>query len=174
MMLLQQEEVDDSRPHTMTISLKGMEETRHFARQLAALVRNADCLLLSGDLGAGKTTFARAFVQALAGEETEVTSPTYTLLQTYEGRAADGRALEIAHADLYRVRTQSELVELGLEELLASSVTLIEWPEIGAALWPEHALSLALRMGTQENERVVVGKMRGGWYSRLQQAGVII
>ena len=82
-------------------------------------------VLLKGDLGAGKSTFARAFIRALAdGAEFDIPSPTFTLVQSYEETR-----VPVAHADLYRIGSAQELDELGLEELLATHVLAVEWPE---------------------------------------------
>jgi len=79
-------------------------------------------------LGAGKTTFAQFLIHALSETPVEVTSPTFTLLQTYPVRTADGTACEFYHYDLYRIEHESALVELGLDDAL-TGITLIEWPE---------------------------------------------
>ncbi len=114
-------------------------ETRAFAARLAALCKPGDCLLLQGDLGAGKTALARGFIQSLV-PNTEVTSPTFNLVQTYDAAPAT-----IWHFDLYRLKSPSELAEIGLDDALESGITLIEWPEIAQSHWPKHALTIQLQ-----------------------------
>lgn len=106
------------------IHLDGPEATQRLGAALAAMAMPGDEIWLSGGLGAGKTTLARAFITDLAGVE-EVPSPTYTLAQSYIARAG----FDVLHADLYRVEEPSELVELGLEEAADAGVLLIEWPD---------------------------------------------
>ena len=92
-------------------------------------------ILLYGDLGAGKTTFARAFIRTLLNEDIEVVSPTFTLLQTYDTPAtAAVRGLPLTHFDLYRLKSHEELYELGFEDYVHHHICLIEWPERMAAL----------------------------------------
>ncbi len=100
------------------------EETQAIARELAATLKPGDVLLLSGDLGAGKTTFVRGLAQGLGIDPSEVSSPTFTLLHEYRG----GR-LTLYHADLYRLdKTATE--DLGLEETgVRDGVLAIEWPD---------------------------------------------
>lgn len=112
----------------MALPLNSLEDTQALARRLAALVRAGDVVTLSGDLGAGKTTFAQFFIRALAGEGVEVTSPTFTLLQTYPVTLGDGSVCELYHYDLYRIEHEGALIELGFDDALAG-ITLIEWPE---------------------------------------------
>jgi len=101
--------------------------TDALGRALAAHVAPRDVIAMFGDLGAGKTSLARALIQALLaadGTMEDVPSPTFTLVQTYETRA-----LPIWHADLYRLSDPSELIELGLEEALDTGLLIIEWPD---------------------------------------------
>jgi tRNA threonylcarbamoyl adenosine modification protein YjeE len=101
------------------------EALESFAAELSLFARPGMVLLLKGDLGTGKSTFARAFIRALAqGQEFDIPSPTFTLIQTYEETR-----IPVAHADLYRIRSAGELDELGLEELARTHVLAIEWPE---------------------------------------------
>lgn len=119
------------------------------ASQLAAMSRVGDVLTLTGDLGAGKTTFARAFIAALpGGKGIEVTSPTFTLLQTYSLRD-----VEVWHYDLYRLEMEDELYELGFEDAFLQAITLIEWPERAGELLPQSHLALQIGFGKQESER---------------------
>ena len=118
----QQASGPSSGPLTLHFSLQDMEK---FAAELAMLLTQGDTLTLKGDLGAGKTTFARALIRAKANDPTlEVPSPTFPLCIPYE--TASGR---ITHFDLYRLSDQSELEEIGFYDALEHSLTLIEWPE---------------------------------------------
>jgi N-acetylmuramate 1-kinase len=109
------------------------------ARELAVLLRVGDVLALDGDLGAGKTTFARALIRSLLNDPThEVPSPTFAIQQCYEG------AFEIVHYDLYRLSTPSELDELDYQRTLEDALVLIEWPERASVLLPIDHLRLRL------------------------------
>lgn len=124
-----------------TIALSSLHDTQKFAQSLALRLHCGDVVTLAGDLGAGKTTFAQFLIHALSPTAVEVTSPTFTLLQTYPITLADGAVCELYHYDLYRIEYPSALVELGLEDAL-SHVALIEWPErLGATRLP---IALAL------------------------------
>jgi tRNA threonylcarbamoyladenosine biosynthesis protein TsaE len=105
------------------VDLSTRRRTIHLAQRLAEHIEGSDLLLLEGDLGAGKTFFARALCRALGVPPTfAVTSPTFTLVHEYEGR------LPIGHADLYRLRDPAELPPLGLRELRADgAVLIVEW-----------------------------------------------
>ncbi|MEM0898876.1 MAG: tRNA (adenosine(37)-N6)-threonylcarbamoyltransferase complex ATPase subunit type 1 TsaE [Pseudomonadota bacterium] len=112
-----------------------------FAADIAIVSEIGDCFTLYGDLGAGKTTFSRAFIRAVAGDfegALEVPSPTFTLVQTY--------ALErqIAHFDFYRLADELEAEDLGLSEYLEDAICLIEWPENAGRLLPENAISIRI------------------------------
>lgn len=112
-----------------------------FACDVAMALKPGDCLLLQGDLGAGKSTFARAAIRALAGDRErrlEVPSPTFTLVQSYDLR------LPVAHFDLYRIADPAEIEELGLAEALETGVALVEWPERAEDNLPGNAIRLAL------------------------------
>ena len=99
------------------------ENTKEFAKKLARIAKLKDVFLLKGTLGMGKSTLARAFIQELANI-TEVPSPTFTLLQTYETPDFD-----IYHFDLYRLKSAEEIFEIGMEDAIYGGVSLIEWPE---------------------------------------------
>jgi N-acetylmuramate 1-kinase len=112
---------------------------------IAAAIEPGDLVTLSGDLGAGKTTFARALIRHLAGDEQmEVPSPTFTLVQSY-----DLPRFTIAHGDLYRVTGSSELAELGFDDLPEGAVILLEWPDRAAAFLPKDRLDLTITLAPQ-------------------------
>ena len=108
---------------TWTIDLPNEAATLALAPRIQPLVGPNDLVTLSGDLGAGKTTFARALVRLLVKEpELEVPSPTFTLMQVYQAPA-----FPVVHADLYRIRDASELSELGWEEAADGAVLIVDW-----------------------------------------------
>lgn len=122
-----------------TFDLPGEAASRLIAQDIAIILRIGDMVSLSGDLGAGKTTLARAMLRYLAeDDDLEVPSPTYTLVQTYETRP------KATHFDLYRVGSEEELIELGFEEAAETGIVLVEWPERSALVTQESNLSLNL------------------------------
>ena len=116
--------------------------TDALAARLAARLRPGDAVWLEGDLGAGKTHFARALIRAClgdGGDGADIPSPTYTLVQTYDTPMG-----EIWHADLYRLSDPQEIVELGLHDALETAICLVEWPDRGALPATGRILRLAL------------------------------
>ncbi len=112
------------------------------ARALAPHVQKGDVLALYGDLGAGKTTFARAFIRACTNQPALVVpSPTFTIAQSYTGHP-----LDIHHLDLFRLDDPDELLEIGFDEMRDSGLLLIEWPEKAANYLPAGHLSLHLAL----------------------------
>lgn len=125
----------------MKIELQEESATRIFAEDLALCLQKGDMLTLSGDLGAGKSTLARALIRALADSDgLEVPSPSFALLQIYEETR-----LPLAHADIYRIEAAAEIEELGLADLLAAGIVLIEWPEKAPALLEKAQFRLHLQ-----------------------------
>jgi N-acetylmuramate 1-kinase len=125
-------------PFSITLNLADDAATRQLGQDLALAVKPGDCLALVGDLGAGKSTLARALLRAIAEDDTlEVPSPTFTLVQSYELR------IPASHFDLYRLGDSSELDELGFDEALESGICLVEWPERAQDRLPEDTISIA-------------------------------
>ncbi len=122
----------------LTLDLAGEADTAALGERLAQAARPGDVIALSGDLGAGKTTLARALIRKLAGPDTEAPSPTFTLVQTYP--APD---LSIWHFDLYRLNDPGEARELGLEEAV-DGLAVIEWPERLGRYLPHARLEVQL------------------------------
>ncbi|MES2728958.1 MAG: tRNA (adenosine(37)-N6)-threonylcarbamoyltransferase complex ATPase subunit type 1 TsaE [Pseudomonadota bacterium] len=122
------------------------------APALLARIGQSHLLLLQGDLGAGKTTLARALIRSLCNAPTlDVPSPTYTLLQTYDSALGP-----IWHFDLYRLHHPDEVIELGWEDVNTTFLTLVEWPERLGDLQPHNAITLTLNMvGTSDTARSI-------------------
>jgi tRNA threonylcarbamoyl adenosine modification protein YjeE len=132
------------------------------AAELSLFAQAGTLVLLSGGLGAGKSTFARAFIRALAppGEAFDIPSPTFTLLQTY-----DMTRVPLAHADLYRVESAAEVDELGLEDLLAGYLLLVEWPDRAKLDAPLGMLHIEISGHGTTRSVVLVGS--GAWSKAL-------
>jgi tRNA threonylcarbamoyladenosine biosynthesis protein TsaE len=138
--------------------------TAALAAALAPRLKAGDAILLDGPLGAGKTSFARALIRRLAGAGTEVPSPTFNLVLTYE--IGD---VTLWHFDLYRVNDPRELDELGLQDALAEGISLIEWPDRLGGETPADALTLRLRPGPAgETARIAELDGDAAWAARLQ------
>ncbi len=142
------------------------EETRAIAAALAALLEPGDVVVLTGELGGGKTTFVQGATQAL-GSSARVTSPTFTIVQEYDG------PVPIAHVDLYRLDHVQELHDIGFDELLdtpeARRIVFVEWGERAATLLPADAIAVELVVGGADADtRDVTVEARGrSWARRI-------
>ncbi len=105
------------------------------------MLKPGDALCLTGPLGAGKSTLARALIRALTGPDEDVPSPTFTLVQFYEGPD-----LSVAHFDLYRLTSPDEAYEIGLDEALETGAAIIEWPERLEGQLPPDRLDIDIRL----------------------------
>ncbi|HNR76411.1 MAG TPA: tRNA (adenosine(37)-N6)-threonylcarbamoyltransferase complex ATPase subunit type 1 TsaE [Parvularculaceae bacterium] len=143
----------------LTFPLENEAATARLGSALADRLAAGDVIALSGPLGAGKTTLARAVVKALAGRD-EAPSPTFTLVETYETPT-----FTLHHFDLYRLEKAEEVWELGFEDAL-DGVSLIEWPERIEALLPNETLLVSLSMDGDARRALI----RGGdeWAGRLE------
>lgn len=151
-----------------TVEIANEEAMMELGARLAGQARSGDVITLRGDLGAGKTVLARGFVRkacAAKGEAPEsfdVPSPTFTLVQIYEGSA-----FPVWHFDLYRIEKAAEIWELGFEDALDDGVCLIEWPENAAAVLPDERLDLVLNTREGSAVRTVTLKPGPTWEERL-------
>ncbi len=150
-------------------SIEAMQE---LAISLARILSPHDCITLQGDLGAGKTTFSQRLIQELSEAEVGVTSPTFTLVQTYDVTLLSGERDVIWHYDLYRLEEESDVEELGLEDALASGITLIEWPELVLDWLPEETIRMVIEFGEGEFSREVTFRSIGATLERLEKAGL--
>jgi tRNA threonylcarbamoyl adenosine modification protein YjeE len=135
------------------------------AQRIALKLKPGDAIALHGDLGAGKTTFARALIRALLGDaEAEVPSPTFALMQLY-----DTPRFQLAHLDLYRLADESEVDELGIADLLDTGAIIVEWPERAPSVLPPNRLDITLSQGASANTRNISIAPSGSWVSRLHR-----
>ena len=145
----------------IVIDLPDEAATASLAARIAGLARPGDVIALKGELGAGKTSFARAFIRARGGGES-VPSPTFTLVQMYELDAAT-----IWHFDCYRLRHPDEAWELAIEDAFAEGISLIEWPERLGHLLPRRRLQIALSAGPTPAAREATIDPGTDWAARL-------
>jgi tRNA threonylcarbamoyladenosine biosynthesis protein TsaE len=142
--------------------------TAALARDLAPFLRPGDVLALWGDLGAGKTSFARALITDLSAEAEDVPSPTFTLVQTYPGRIGEAsEPVELWHFDLYRLTAPEQAYDLAIEEAFESGISLIEWPVRLGYLLPGKRLDLTLTLTDEAGQRRVEVAGNEEWHRRL-------
>jgi tRNA threonylcarbamoyl adenosine modification protein YjeE len=156
---------------SFSIVLANEQATRRLAADVASTLKAGDLVTLSGDLGAGKTAFARALIRHLAGDERlDVPSPTFTLVQTY----ALPR-FTVVHADLYRVTHTGELAELGVDEAAEDAVVLLEWPDRAEDALPTDRLDIAFTLAPQLgiNQRNVEINGHGAFAPRIERLAAI-
>lgn len=161
----------------VTLRLADPAATAGLAQRIAAVARPGDVIALAGDLGSGKTAFARAFIRARSRADEDVPSPTFTLVQTYGGTGAgDGtEPVTIWHFDLYRLEAPGDAVELGIDEAFVDAISLIEWPDRLGALLPARSLVLTLAFDPAggEDGRIATLAGDGSWRQRLGEVGVV-
>lgn len=145
------------------VALPDPAATERLGARIAAGLRIGDAVALEGDLGAGKTTLARAILRHL-GVNDAVPSPSFTLVQFYQTPR-----FPVRHYDLYRLRNESEMEELGLDEALDEGAALIEWPQRAAAFLPHDTLTVHLEMDTAARSATLRGPLR---WRELENADV--
>ena len=157
----------------ISVTLADETDTRRLGEDLALALKPGDVLALSGDLGAGKSTLARALLRALADDATlEVPSPTFTLVQTYETPH-----FSIVHADFYRLESPNDVWELGWDDARGEAVLLVEWAErLGPALTPRDRLEIEFETiggadGNEDGARRAHLTGFGAWAERLARIG---
>jgi tRNA threonylcarbamoyladenosine biosynthesis protein TsaE len=144
------------------------EDTRAVGGALAPLLRPRDVVVLTGELGAGKTTFVQGVAKGL-GITDQVVSPTFTLIREYSGR------LEVAHVDVYRLDRVQDVMDLGLDELgQGDDLLLIEWGDVVEELLAEDRLRVELTTTTDEERRVALRGAGSSWAERWEQVELAV
>lgn len=146
--------------------IENEEAMAGLAARVAPLLRRGDVVTLQGDLGAGKTAFARALVNALSDVPEEVPSPTFTLVQTY-----DLPTISLWHFDLYRLpEREIDILELGWDDARQHGASLVEWPQRLGGLLPRDRLEIYIDfVKDSENSRLVSLHPHGNWQDRLKE-----
>jgi tRNA threonylcarbamoyladenosine biosynthesis protein TsaE len=146
---------------------RSTDETLALAKSVGELLRPGDVVSLAGDLGTGKTVFARGVARALGIDE-PIVSPTFTIVREYEGR------VPVVHVDVYRIDTFQELHDLGFEEVVRDdAVTLVEWGNVIDGMLPGDRLDVRLVAGADDDERVIEIEGHGRtWRARAAELAV--
>lgn len=152
---------------TFTFDLADEAATGALAEHVSAKAVRGDVVALFGELGSGKTVFARAFINTRTITPEDIPSPTFTLVQTYEFPNADG-LIPVYHFDLYRIENTEEIEELGMEDAFTDGISLIEWPERLDGRLPVNRLDVTLSQGEDPDHRRAALTAYGSWGSRLQ------
>lgn len=146
----------------MIVDLPDLDATQAFGARIAGRLRPGDVVALSGGLGAGKTTLARAIIAAL-GHEGEVPSPSFAIVECYDPPSV---RLPLVHADFYRLKRPEEADEIGLDDYRACAVLVAEWPEQAGGFAHEPAC-LSLRLETAETGRIAIVEAGPDWLGRM-------
>ena len=147
-----------------TFVSNGPLETEELASALKENLQNGDIILLKGEIGAGKSLFARSLIQSTMDQVEEVPSPTFTIVQTYDTKLGS-----IWHADLYRLTDQSEIFELGLIDAFVSEIVIVEWPERLGHLEPQDALTVEIIILENDKREVIFSTNSSMWKARLEK-----
>lgn len=147
-----------------TFVSNGPLETEELASALKENLQNGDIILLKGEIGAGKSLFARSLIQTAMDQVEEVPSPTFTIVQTYDTKLGS-----IWHADLYRLTDQSEIFELGLIDAFVSEIVIVEWPERLGHLEPQDALTVEIIILENDKREVIFSTNSSMWKARLEK-----
>lgn len=143
------------------IKIRNKAEMAKLAAKIASLAKKSDVIGLNGTLGAGKSFFAASFINSLLDQETKVTSPTFNLLYTYSTIKG-----EIYHFDLYRLKKEEELYNIGIEDALDNGISLIEWPILAKNLVTKNFLDIEITISGTES-RIIKLNPDISWNNRL-------
>jgi len=155
-------------PGSLTVETRSAEETTRLGAALSPVLLPGDLIVLSGDLGAGKTTFTQGLAVGL-GITDQVTSPTYLLMKEYFG----GR-YPLMHMDIYRLGTIQEVIDLGYDEFLDPSyVVVVEWGDMVAPLLPKDHLQVDFRTSGETSRKATVSPRGARWESRMDTIEIL-
>lgn len=143
------------------IKVKNKIEMTKLASNIASLAKKGDVIGLNGTLGAGKSFFAASFINSLLDQDMIVTSPTFNLLYTYSTKKG-----EIYHFDLYRLKKEEELYNIGIEDALMGGISLIEWPALAKNLVTKNFLDIEITINGTES-RIVKLNPDISWNNRI-------
>ncbi len=147
----------------MQFQINTETQTKKIAEQLASFLTIGDVVFLIGDLGVGKTTFARYLIQSHGSADQIVPSPTFTLVQSYD------LSIQLDHYDLYRLNetdAEDDIIELGWEDSLVQAITVIEWPDRLGTLTPHDRLEIQITLN-DDGTRLIKINPYGEWKNRL-------
>ncbi len=150
-------------PNLIINKLANENDSKLFANDLSDILQSGDIIALWGDIGVGKTTLARNIIQNLCGDEINVPSPTFPLLQIY-----DAPEFQIWHMDLYRINAAEDVFELGVEDAFYDCLSLIEWPDKMAGYLPLARLDIVIDIDIKNNTRSIYLQGDENWALRLK------
>lgn len=132
-----------------TFVCRSLNDTKEAAEYFAGFAKSGQCFALSGDLGSGKTTFSQFLIKTLIPDVEYVSSPTFTIVQTYSNDQ-----MEIWHVDCYRLKDREDFFELGLQEAFETCITIIEWPKIIEEFLPTDTIGITFSVN-QNGDRLI-------------------
>lgn len=132
-----------------TVDIVHLKDLAEWAKVISKDLKSGDVIALSGELGAGKTTISQFIINNLSGKNEFVTSPTFNIVQTYEASNSN----IIWHFDLYRLKSESEVWDIGIEDAFMTGISIIEWPEIIKNLLPVHTIFIDIDFTEDESTR---------------------
>ena len=143
------------------MQLKSLEDTKRFAKKISKIIKKKDIIFLRGELGVGKTTFVRFFVNYLENrsgiKNSDVLSPTFNIVYDYEAKD-----LQVLHYDLYRLKNYRDIYQLGIFETSKDSIKIIEWPELIKPK-PKDRIDILLKYSKKINSRIIKVTGFGKW-----------
>ena len=138
----------------LKILINSQQEMLEFAQKIAASISSKQVIALYGNLGAGKSFFAKSFINFLQSNPTEVLSPTFNLVYSYDSKKG-----EIFHFDLYRIKDPQDLENIGFFDILPNYISIIEWPQIAEKYLPKNSLKITIKnvlnLGEEAREIII-------------------